>query len=117
MVTLTIKRPLFLQILDGRKTLDVRAGMPHIRNLRSGDYFNFLTSGEAREVIVIAIRRYETFEAMAASEVLEQLAPTKSKEEILRGLHELYPPCKEELGVYVIEFRLSPPIRQSRRSS
>lgn len=54
---------------------------------------------------VNSIRRYQTFDAMLATEPYERIAPdSKSREEVLSLLKQIYPEHKEKLGVVVLEF-------------
>ncbi len=56
-------------------------------------------------VKVNAIRRYQTFEEMIAVEPWNRIAPdSKSREEVLFLLKQIYPADKEKLGVVVLEF-------------
>lgn len=101
--TLWIKRQFLEEILDGRKTVEVRVGYRNIQELKPGMR---LLLNEKHEVGIKDIRRYPTFPEMLEKEDAEKIVPGMSKGEILKVLRSLYPPFKEKLGVFAIELEL-----------
>jgi ASC-1-like (ASCH) protein len=98
--TLWIKREFLEEILDGRKTVEVRVGYRNIQELKPGT--RLLLNNEY-EIGIKEVRRYSTFSGMLEHEEAEKIVPGMTKEEILRVLRSLYPPFKEKLGVFAIE--------------
>jgi len=101
--TLWIKRQFLEEILDGRKTVEVRVGYRNIQELKPGMK---LLLNEKHEIGIKDVRRYPTFSEMLEHEEAERIVSGMPKDEILRVLRNLYPPFKEKLGVFVIELEL-----------
>ncbi len=108
--TLWIKRRFLEEILEGRKTIEVRAGYRNIQDLKPG--MRLLLNGEC-EAGIKDVRRYPTFSGMLAHEEVEKIVPGMSKDDVLRILKSLYPPFKEKLGVFTIE--LVPPNKEKQK--
>jgi ASC-1-like (ASCH) protein len=98
--TLWIKEEYLQQILEGRKTVEVRVGYPNILRLRAGDLLEL--NGEYRYV-VCRVAHYRDFEELLAHEDAARIAPGLEPSELLRALRSLYPPEKEALGVVALE--------------
>ena len=53
-----------------------------------------------------AVRVYRDFADMLAAEDWKQIVPqVNTREDALQLLREIYPPAKEQLGIYVLEIR------------
>ena len=99
-----IKKPYFDAIMEGRKTLEVRVGYNSIKRLKAGGLLQLETGHTSGVVRIRAIRIYDNFADMLATESWQQIVPqASSDEEALRLLRKIYPPHKECLGVHVIE--------------
>jgi ASC-1-like (ASCH) protein/N-acetylglutamate synthase-like GNAT family acetyltransferase len=105
-----IKRPYYDAIMQGRKPLEVRVGYDSIRRHREGDLIELHTSHRSSVVRVKSIRVYQTFEEMLQVEPWDKIAPdAMSEAETLKLLHQIYPPHKESLGVYVFQIEPARP--------
>lgn len=94
-------KPEYLQeILEGRKTIEVRVGYSNIRRLRAGD---ILLLNQEHPYRIRRITMYPDFEALLAQEPAERIAPGLSPQELLAALRTLYSPEKEALGAVAIE--------------
>jgi ASC-1-like (ASCH) protein/ribosomal protein S18 acetylase RimI-like enzyme len=101
-------KPRFLnQILSGKKTLEVRIGYDTINKIQKGERINLENHIDSRVVQVRDIRRYKTFEEMLAVEPYNRIVPdSKSAQDVLFLLRQIYKPEKEKLGVVVLELSL-----------
>jgi len=97
---LWIKRQFLEEILEGKKTVEVRVGHRNIQELKPG--MRLLLNDE-HEIGIKDVRRYSNFSEMLEHEEAEKIVPGMPKGEILRVLRSLYPPFKEKLGVFAIE--------------
>lgn len=105
MRTMRVKRRFYDLIYSGKKTLEVRVGYDTINRIQAGERIRLMTHTGSFEVKVNTIRRYQTFEAMIAVEPWNRIAPdSRSREEVLSLLKQIYPADKEKLGVVVLEF-------------
>lgn len=102
--TLWIKRQFLEEILDGKKTVEVRVGYRNIQELKPGMR---LLLNEEHEIGIKDVRRYPTFSEMLEHEEAERIVPGMPKDQMLRVLRILYPPFKEKLGVFAIELESS----------
>lgn len=98
--TLWIKEEYLTQILEGRKTVEVRVGYSNIARLGVGDR---LLLNDRYPFIIRRIGRYASMEELLAHEEAASIAPDMSPDELLAALHALYPPEKEALGVFALE--------------
>ncbi len=99
--TLWIKDEYLQQILDGRKTVEVRVAYSNIARLEPGDIL--LLNGQHRYTIT-DVRRYPDFEALVAAEDPVTIAPDLAgREALLAACRAIYPPEKEALGVVALE--------------
>jgi ASC-1-like (ASCH) protein len=99
--TLWIKDEYLQQILDGRKTVEVRVAYSNIARLETGDT---LLLNDQYLYIITDIRRYPDFEAMVAAEDPAIIAPELAgREDLLAACRAIYPPEKETLGVVALE--------------
>ncbi len=98
--TLWIREPYLSQILDGRKTVEVRVGYDNLRRLEPGDR---LKLNDQHLVTIRRISRYAGFEELVAHEDPSAIAPDLPAGELLPALRELYPPEKEVLGAVALE--------------
>lgn len=105
MRTMRIKQRFYNLIYSGKKTLEVRVGYDTINRIQTGEHIRLVTHTGSFEVRVGSIRKYRTFEEMLGIELWERIAPdSRSKEEVLSLLKQIYPKNKENLGVIVLEF-------------
>ena len=105
MRTMRIKQRFYDLIRSGKKTLEVRVGYDSINRIRLGEHIRFITHTGSFEVRVGDIRRYRTFKEMLGVEAWKQIAPdSKSCNEVLALLKQIYSADKEMLGVVVLEF-------------
>jgi ASC-1-like (ASCH) protein len=105
---LSIKGNLVPLICGRRKTLDIRVGYRNIKGIAKGDRISFVAFASSAEAEVDAVRAYATFADALEHENLDLLAPGFTTTETVGYLRKLYPPRKERLGVYVIEFHALP---------
>jgi ASC-1-like (ASCH) protein len=99
--TLWIKDEYLQQILDGRKTVEVRVAYSNIARLEPGDS---LLLNDQYLYIIIDIRRYPDFEALVAAEDPATIAPELAgREALLAACRAIYPPEKEALGAVALE--------------
>ena len=99
-----IKRLYYDAIMSGKKTLEVRVGYNSIKRLKVGGLLQLETGHTSGVVRIRAIRIYDNFADMLATESWQQIVPqASSDEEALCLLRKIYPPHKECLGVHVIE--------------
>ena len=100
-----VKKRFYDLIYSGKKTLEVRVGYETINRIKAGERIRLMTHTESFDVKVNAIRRYKTFENMLTIEPYDRIAPdSKSSDEVLGLLKQIYPAHKEKLGVVVLEF-------------
>ena len=105
MRTMRVKQRFYDLIYSGKKTLEVRVGYDTINRIQTGECIHLMSHVESCEVKINAIRRYRTFEEMLRIEPWERIAPdSKSCNEVLSLLKQIYPAHKEKLGVVVLEF-------------
>ena len=105
MRTMRIKQRFYNLIYSGKKTLEVRVGYDTINRIQIGERIRLVTHTGSFGVRVGSIRKYRTFEEMLDIEPWERIAPdSRSKEEVLSLLKQIYPKNKENLGVIVLEF-------------
>lgn len=108
--TLWIKEEYLQQILDGRKTIEVRVGYSNILRLKPGDLLEL--NGQHRYV-VCRVAHYRDFEELLAHEDPTRIAPDLEPNELLRSLRSLYPPDREALGVVALEIAAAEPMASS----
>jgi putative hydrolase of the HAD superfamily len=109
--TLWVREPYLAQILDGRKTIEVRVGYDNIRRLQPGDR---LKLNDQHIAIIRRIGRYDNFEELLAHESLAAIAPDLVSasgqgalaDELLATLRQIYPPEKEALGAVALELHV-----------
>lgn len=96
---LWIKDEPLQQILDGRKTVEVRAGYANIRKLQPGQLLRL------NDRYLYRLRRitvYASFEELLAHENPASIAPDTPFEALLAELRAIYPPDKEALGAVAL---------------
>jgi ASC-1-like (ASCH) protein len=98
--TLWIRDEYLQQILDGRKTVEVRVAYKNIARLQPGDR---LLLNDRYPFWIRRIERYASFGELLASEEPAAIAPGLLPQELLAALQTLYGPEKEALGVVAIE--------------
>lgn len=77
--TIRVKRPFYLDIMSGRKTLEVRVGYNNIRSIRAGECIQLETSDASGIITVRAVRQYASFESMLAVEDAGKIVPGQVK--------------------------------------
>ena len=100
--TVWIKEEYLQQILDGRKTIEVRVAYSNISRLKVDD---LLVLNEKYPFTIIRIGRYENFEELLQHESSLAIAPDIASEDLLSRIREIYPPEKEALGVVALEIK------------
>ena len=98
--TLWVRREYLDQILNGRKTIEVRVGYANIRRLQPGDVLMFSAEYRYR---IRRVARYDTFDQLADCESISAIAPGLDRQSFLLAARSIYPPQKEALGVYALE--------------
>ncbi|UCC52386.1 MAG: hypothetical protein JSV68_00175 [Anaerolineaceae bacterium] len=98
--TLWIKETYLQQILDGRKTVEVRVAYGNIRRLQVGDR---LLLNEKHPYIVRRIGRYPDFATMLEQENPTAIAPDTPPDQLLGQIRAIYPAEKEHLGIIALE--------------
>lgn len=103
LINLWIK-PKFLKFVGHGKDIEIRCGYKKIENIKPGDVLRF--SKKAPCQIVVAVRKYGSFEEMLEQEDFRRIyPPAQSKAEVHAGLTQIYFECEEAKGVYAIEFK------------
>jgi PAS domain S-box-containing protein len=100
--TLWIKDEYLQQILDGKKTIEVRVGYGNMLRLAPGDH---LMLNDRHLFCIKRIGRYASFTALLAQENHQSIAPELTSAELEAALHAIYPPEKESLGVIALELQ------------
>ncbi|MEU5874213.1 ASCH domain-containing protein [Glycomyces sp. NPDC047369] len=96
----------FELILNGAKTIEVRAADRKRQALQAGDRIRFTCGDRTLTVRVIEVRRYESFKALYEAEDADRIHPSRSIAAQLAGIDALYGPEKRALGAVAIELRL-----------
>lgn len=97
--TLWIKEEYLRQILEGRKTIEVRVAYSNLARLEPGDR---LLLNDQHLYLIDRIERYNTFEALLEKEDPAAIAPGMPPEALLPAMRQLYPPEKEALGILAL---------------
>ena len=100
--TLWIKDEYLQLILAGLKTVEVRVGYSNITRLQVGDR---LLLNDQHPFVIRRIGHYASFEELLAHEDATAIAPDVPPGQLLEGLHAIYPPEKEALGVVALEIK------------
>lgn len=101
-----VKGRLLRPIKQGQKTLEVRVGYDNIREIEVGERVRLMSHGDEQVVRMKDIRIYDTFAEMLDREEPSQIVPGMNRQEVGELLRRIYPPRKENLGVYVFELEL-----------
>lgn len=99
-----IKREDFCQLIDGRKSLEVRVGYANIKKIKKGETVSFEDYG-TNSFLVKRVSNYASFSEMLDFEGVEKAMPGMTYDDALLKLMEVYSPEKEALGVYVFELK------------
>jgi ASC-1-like (ASCH) protein/ribosomal protein S18 acetylase RimI-like enzyme len=102
MKTMRVKRQYFNAILAGTKPLEVRVGYGNIKSIKKGDPIRLECGRDAGIVKVEDVRIYPDFAAMFEKENAGHIVPDNPMR-ALQVLQGIYPPEKEDLGVYVFQ--------------
>ncbi len=78
------------QIKEDIKTIEVRAGVPSMREIKVGDLLRFNNDSDC-ERFVIRIGEYQTLQELAANEDLSQVDPTLGANQLLRLGRRIFP--------------------------
>lgn len=97
---LWIREPYLQQILNGRKTVEVRVAYSNIARLEVGD---ILRLNDEHPVRIRRIGRYADFEELLRHEDPAAIAPDTPPGELLAVVRAIYPPEKEALGAVALE--------------
>lgn len=98
--TLWLRDEYMAQILNGSKTVEVRAAYSNIVRLQTGDR---LLLNDRHPYLIRRVTPYGSLNELLAHEDPTTIAPDLSSEELLAALQTLYPPVKEALGIVAIE--------------
>lgn len=110
MLELYLKDWLLSDVLQGKKTLEVRIKNRWIGSIRAGETIRLSSSTRSTTVFIIAIREYPSFAQMLATEDYRRIASiATSADQVLQGLRAMIRKERESNGVVVIEFTLVPP--------
>jgi ASC-1-like (ASCH) protein len=88
------------QILEGRKTVEVRVAYSNLVGLQPGDH---LLLNDRFAYVIRRIGRYPDFAALLAAEDPAAIAPDLRVEDLLPALRSIYPAEKEALGAVALE--------------
>lgn len=98
--TLWVRDEYLCQILDGRKTIEVRVAYSNLTSLKIGDV---LRLNEQYPFKIQRVGKYADFNALLANECAAKIAPDLKTDELLETLRQIYPTEKEILGVLAFE--------------
>ena len=106
MKDLRYKKKYYDMICFGKKTLECRLNYPFIRNIHVEDKVKFFWENKSQNVIITAIRRYNSFAEMLNVEDIEKLVPGMSYKGVLREYQSIYPDWKVKKfkGIVVLAF-------------
>lgn len=103
--TLRIAPDLLNPIASGQKTIEIRVGYPDtIKKIRPRDKVLLQTHRDILMATVRDVRKYRTLDLALRGEDYKRIIPGRSYASVLHRLKTIYPPSKEKLGVYAIEF-------------
>jgi len=111
---LWIQEEYLQQILDGRKTIEVRVAYSNITRLQPGD---MLLLNEYHRYTITRIGHYPNFEDLLQHESAATIAPHIDPENLLSKIREIYPKEKEALGVVALEIKPAIDTNETRQSS
>jgi ASC-1-like (ASCH) protein len=97
---LWIREPYLQQILEGRKTVEIRVAYSNIARLEVGD---ILRLNDEHPVRIRRIGRYADFAELLRHEDPAAIAPDTPPGELLAAIRAIYPPEKESLGAVALE--------------
>ena len=100
-----VKRQYFNAILAGTKPLEVRVGYGNIKGIKKGEHIRLECGRHYGIVEVAEVRTYQTFAEMLTHEKAGHIVPDDPAG-ALNILRSIYPKEKEELGVYVFQFKV-----------
>jgi ASC-1-like (ASCH) protein len=98
-----VKDEYLQQILEGRKTIEVRVAYNNITRLQAGDR---LVLNEKFPFIIQHVGLYSSFEELLSHEDPAAIAPDIPLGELLGVIRTIYPAEKEALGV--VALRITP---------
>ncbi len=97
-----IYRKYFKLIQDGRKKIEVRVGYSSMRNIKTGQFINFVCQNEECLTRVTNIKEYRSFKEMFENEVASEINPDLPTVQQLEEISKIFPPHKEKLRVLAI---------------
>ena len=105
MKTMRVKRQYFNAIMAGTKPLEARVGYVSIKKIQKDDNIRLECGRLSGVVRVTDVRTYDTFAEMLQHEKAGHIVPDNPAG-ALGVLQSIYPPDKEQLGVYVFELKV-----------
>lgn len=100
-----VRRLYFNAILSSTKPLEVRVGYGNIKKIQKGEHIR-LECGRHHGIVEVSdVRTYSTFSEMLKHEKAGHIIPDDPAG-ALNILRSIYPKEKENLGVYVFEFKV-----------
>ena len=100
-----VKRNFLDLIKKGEKSLEVRVGYDSITTIQPGERIKLASRTQTQVVRVRDVRRYRTFDEMLEAENPSHIVPGRKVNEVSQLLKEIYPPQKENLGVFVLDIK------------
>jgi ASC-1-like (ASCH) protein len=98
--TLWIRDEYLALILEGRKTVEVRAAYANIARLQPGDR---LLLNNSHRFIIRRVGHYADFVELLQNEDPVSIAPDLAPDVLLSALRALYSPDKESLGIVALQ--------------
>jgi ASC-1-like (ASCH) protein len=106
-------RPIFDALVDGRKTIETRAGSPGARSYnpgQPGDTLLFLCGPARLRRTVTRVAIYPSPEALAAHEDVRRVLPWLTSAADLAALYESFPGYPERIARHgLVAMELAPP--------
>ena len=102
---MNLKRPYFMLVADGTKTVEVRVAYESMKKIEPGWEILFHSGDEECLTRVRDVRTYSSFEGMLDHEDMRAIGGElgESRGDLLRAIRDIYSPEKEALGVLAIE--------------
>jgi ASC-1-like (ASCH) protein len=101
--TLWIRNEYLTEVLEGRKTVEVRVAYKNIARLQPGDR---LLLNACHPFVIRRVGLYADFDDLLAHEDPATIAPGQSRETLLTALRSLYSTQKEALGAVALQIEL-----------
>jgi ASC-1-like (ASCH) protein len=105
MRTLRIQ-PQYLRLINsGEKTLEIRVGYDHIKTIKPGTVLKLISNSDSVMCEVRDVRVYPDLKKMIENEEISDTLPGVAPQNALKQLRKIYPPTKEQLGIYVLQLQ------------